>query len=225
MHTMSPRQELRSSVALRPRARQGLATCSELACPDVQHVVVLAPHPGDEVLAVGGILRALVRNGSQVTVVAMTDGEASHPRSTTFHRAKLAELRALERSDAFGELGLGGARVVRRASLCLAPWERDGHPDHDATGDAARAVCAAFGVPLLQYPVWAWRWLDPTQDTLPWSRVRRFVLDADAMAAKRNAIARLRSRVAPLSPRRGDDASLPTEVLQRFEAPHEVFLR
>lgn len=98
----------------------------------------------------------------------VTDGEASHPRSPTVTPMALTDLRSRERHRAFDLLGLG-ARVhslglpdgavgddpselaaclrslLARDVLCVAPWEHDGHPDHDATGHAAAEACAATG--------------------------------------------------------------------------------
>jgi LmbE family N-acetylglucosaminyl deacetylase len=39
-----------------------------------------------------------------------------------------------------------------RGLWCLAPWELDGHPDHDAVGRAT-AACSAYRLPLLRYPI------------------------------------------------------------------------
>lgn len=211
-------------------------------------VVVLAPHPDDEVLAVGGLLATLARSGWQVEVVAVTDGEGSHPRSRTVTPPELAGLRARERGHALARLGIDGAEVTRLgcpdaavrdvrdlperlaahlghacgARVCLAPWERDGHPDHDAVGRAARRACRALAVPLLEYPVWAWHWASPDGDELPWRRARRFVLDGETQAAKRRAIAAYRSQVEPLGPGIGDEAILPPAVLARFHRPFEI---
>ncbi|HEY0193767.1 MAG TPA: PIG-L family deacetylase [Kofleriaceae bacterium] len=222
-----------------------LAACPALELGAPGRVVVIAPHPDDEVLGAGGLMRRLARTGAAITVVAVTDGEASHPRSPTTPPARLAELRAAERAAALVALGVdaevirlgipdGGvandalaarlAPVIDRATLCLAPWERDGHPDHDATGRAAIAACASAGVRLLRYPVWAWHWASPASDDLPWPRARRIALDADTIAAKRAAIAAYRSQHAPLSAAAGDEPILPAAVLARFERPFEVVL-
>ncbi len=223
-----------------------LAACAAWDPGAPGRVVVLAPHPDDEVLGVGGTLRRLARAGAAITLVAITDGEASHPRSPTTSPAQLARLRAAERERALAALDIaaldvirlgirdGGvaasdlaarlAPIVRGAELCLAPWERDGHPDHDATGRAAIAACASAGVRLLRYPVWAWHWASPASDDLPWPRARRIALDADTIAAKRAAIAAYRSQHAPLSAAAGDEPILPAAVLARFERPFEVVL-
>ncbi|MFF3064973.1 PIG-L family deacetylase [Oerskovia sp. NPDC057915] len=72
-----------------------------LDLPDgVSHLVVLAAHPDDESLGVGGLLARLARRGTPVTVVVATDGEASHPDSPTLTPARLAALRRRELVDA-----------------------------------------------------------------------------------------------------------------------------
>lgn len=222
-----------------------LAACRDVDLGGAGHVVVLAPHPDDEVLAVGGTMRALALSGRSLSIVAVTDGEGSHPRSTTTTPAALGVMRDAERAEALARLGVPDAEVIRlhvrdggigaaeglpemleehlrRASLVIAPWHRDGHPDHDALGDAALAVTRRLGKRLLQYPVWAWHWARPGTEDLPWSRARRHRLGADVLAAKRASISAYRSQVAPLSDAPGDEAVLPDAVLDRFRRPFEV---
>jgi len=216
-----------------------LARCVDMAWGTPRRVVVIAPHPDDEVLAVGGAMRRL---GGELVIVAVTDGEASHPRSLTVTRAELAIRRAGERAQALAALGVTAdvvrlgyadgqvddglaARLVpllRRADWCLAPWQHDGHPDHDATGRAAARACANAGVELARYLVWAWHWAEPAR--LPWGRARRIRLSPEDVAAKRAAIAAYRSQITPLSPAPGDEAILPPAVRARFERPFELVL-
>ena len=221
---------------------EALAHCAPLHFGPPGRVVVLAPHPDDEVLGVGGTLQLLAAAGWSVCVVAITDGEASHPGSPAA-RATLARIRAEERANALACLSLSEAEVVRLqvgdglvtrasdlderlaphlrdASLCLSPWEHDGHPDHDATGLAARRACRTLGVPLLRYPVWAWHWASP--EHLPWTSARKVPLPPEVQRAKRKAIAAYRSQIAPLGPAPGEAAVLPPAVLARFERPFEI---
>lgn len=76
-------------------------------------VVVVAPHPDDEVLGVGGLLALLARTGCRIHVIAATDGEASHPGSPTLTPEALAERRAEETRQALTALGAGAATVER----------------------------------------------------------------------------------------------------------------
>jgi LmbE family N-acetylglucosaminyl deacetylase len=211
-------------------------------------VVVVAPHPDDEVLAAGGTMRELARAGWDVRIVAVTEGEASHPRSPTVSPDAMAEKRAHERAAALARLGMSHERVTRLhfpdgnvqgtpgltkrllaaldgAAWCLAPWHCDGHPDHDAVGAAASAACIEAGVALVQYPVWAWHWLHPSSDVFPWDRVRCVRLSPQAAAAKRCAVHAYQSQIAPLGPDPGDETVLPAGVLARFDRPFETFFR
>ena len=59
---------------------QTLRTLPELT-PRRRRVLVVAPHPDDEILAAGGLLVELAARGAEISVLALTDGEASHPRA------------------------------------------------------------------------------------------------------------------------------------------------
>ena len=216
-------------------------------------VVVVAPHPDDEILGVGGLLAMLARAGSTIHVVAVTDGEASHPGSPTLDRERLAALRVEETHDALAALGARGATVERLrlpdggvtageaasgiitatvirllassahlgSAWCLVPWARDGHPDHDAAGQAA--VTGALGsARVLAYPVWMWHWAQPRDPAVPWSYARRVPLQPEVQAAKQAAVSCFRTQIAPLSDDPADAAILPPPVLARLTRDVEV---
>jgi LmbE family N-acetylglucosaminyl deacetylase len=123
-------------------------------------VVVVAAHPDDEVLGVGGTISILAAAGARVRLVAVTDGEGSHPRADP---ALVARTRAAERAAALGLLcasGIGasgiGASGTGASSIGASGIEviRLRFPD---TGLAAREEelaaalgeqCAGFGVCL-----------------------------------------------------------------------------
>ena len=88
--------------------------------PPPRRAVVLAPHPDDEVLGVGGLLALPARAGSRVLIVAVTDGEASHPGSDALPPGLLARTRATETLAALAALGLPAG--VRRLGLPWSPW-------------------------------------------------------------------------------------------------------
>ncbi len=98
------------------------------ALPEVElpprraRVVVLAAHPDDEVLAVGGLLARLADRGCDLLLVAATDGEASHLGRTegtnegtadSGGTVEFGDRRARELDAARTELGLGHAERVR----------------------------------------------------------------------------------------------------------------
>lgn len=208
-----------------------------------RRAVVLAPHPDDETLAVGGLIAALLARGAAVVLLAATDGEASHPGSRTASPERLRAVRTAETSAALAALGAGlpGQLVERRLHLpdggltacedeltraltpllaagdwCLAPFDGDGHPDHDTAGRAAGAACAATGARLLSYPLWAWHWAAPGDRRVPWDRAVRLPLPPDARRRKRDALACYPSQTEPLGPHAADAAVVPPSDLAHF---------
>lgn len=144
--------------------------------------LVVAPHPDDETLGCGATIMHKVAGGARVAILVATDGSGSH-RSAHLPPAELARLRREEMAEAARRLGVP-ADLVRWAGLVdgtvgehedrltdvlaatlaeLRPQEvyatcaDEPHPDHASVGRAARrAVRAAGGVALFEYPVWLW---------------------------------------------------------------------
>jgi LmbE family N-acetylglucosaminyl deacetylase len=221
------------------------ATWPTLSMRPAGRAVIACPHPDDETLAIGGIISMLVRAGWSIDVVAVTDGERSHPPTATRNAAALAARRRDEQRRALDLLGLDPARVHRlgigdtlvsehtdrvAAELAallqpgdwlLAPWEHDGHRDHDAAGRAAIRAATAAGARLLRWPLWAWHWTTPEHPWLENCQPLRADLDAAALDAKRRAIDIYRSQTTAT----GDSAAiLPPEVLERHKRDWEVLL-
>jgi LmbE family N-acetylglucosaminyl deacetylase len=211
-------------------------------------VVVVAPHPDDETLGAGGSLAAwAAAGGTDVVVVAVTDGEGSHPGSPTLGPEELAVRRRDERRGALAALGLGDAAVVRvglpdggvaghRGALAevlddvlrpgdavLAPVPGDGHPDHDVVAEVAGEVAARRGTTLWRYAVWLWHWADPGGDhTDVGNDAVAVALPDAARRAKQDAVACFTTQVRPLSPDPRDAAILPPTVLSRLLREVEV---
>jgi LmbE family N-acetylglucosaminyl deacetylase len=190
-----------------------------------EHLVVVSPHPDDEVLACGGLLALHAQRGGAAAIVAVTDGEASHQHDAAWPARRLASARRVERRRGLARLGLAAGSVTRLglpdsavASHCAAlqrglrqvlrpgdcvvsPWRLDGHPDHDATGDETARVCADLGCRLIEAPVWMWHWSAPADARVPWHRLGALALPADAMARKAAALAEHTTQLVA----RGDD--------------------
>jgi LmbE family N-acetylglucosaminyl deacetylase len=168
--------------------------------------VIVAAHPDDEVLGAGGVISAMAAAGVRLRLVAVTDGESSHPRHPA--PAALARRRAAETAAALRVLDATEAEVIRLRlpdrrldtredeitarltalaegfDICLAPWERDMHPDHEAVGRAARRAL----VPLVSYPIWMWHWSFPADPRVPWDRALRVPLTPAEAARKHLAV-------------------------------------
>lgn len=206
-------------------------------------VLVLSAHPDDEVLAVGGWLATQAER--PMTFVTVTDGEASHPGSPSLTPADLRARRPGELLRALTVLGFaqpdvrrlslpdGGIRaafpqllealrpLVQEADLVLAPFEADGHPDHDAVGAAAVELCGDH-TQLWRFPIWTWAWTQPgAQDWLP--HVRRLACSSTARVRKRQAIAAFETQVEPLSEHPADAAVVAGTLLDHASfAPEAV---
>ncbi len=211
-------------------------------------VVVVSPHPDDEVLGCGGLLAHAAASGVPVLVVAVTDGEHCYPQHPLWTPERLRAARAEELHRALATLGVdadcvlrlsmddGGvtgledalalilADALRPTDLLLAPWCRDGHPDHEATLVAARIAAADTGCRLLQYPVWAWHWMRPEHDDWRSPALLRLPLDGDALRRKTAALACFDTQTGSGHPEI-DSPVLPPHVVQRFTRSCEVFFR
>ena len=195
-----------------------------------QRLVVVAPHPDDEVLACGGLMASHVARGGSCLVVAITDGEASHTGSKIWTPSALAVMRRAESARGLARLGVHSEvlrvglpdglvsqhtrqlvsnlqAVFRPTDVVVSTWRNDGHPDHEATGHAVAEVCATTGNRLLEAPVWMWHWATPGFFQVPWDNMVGFDLDSDAQGRKRQALA---EHISQLSPRDGSD---PTPIL------------
>lgn len=216
--------------------------------PGGSRMVVVAPHPDDEVLMCGGLLAMLARpeaDRREVLVIAVTDGDASHRGSTLWPRERLIEERPAETRRALNRLGLSGETVrlalpdgglssrVRELSARLAAllqpddvvfttWRLDGHPDHEATAQAAASASASAGARLVEVPVWAWHWAVPGDARFPWRQAQRLKLDREAQQAKQAAVQSFRSQLHD-DPSTGNEAILRASTVERAGRPFEVF--
>lgn len=216
--------------------------------PASRRLVVVAPHPDDELLACGLLLQAHVQQGGSVLIVGVTDGEASHagdpawpePALAAARRdERLAGLRALGVPDAalrllgFSDGGVTAAQaalshalrpLLRPGDVVVSTWRLDGHPDHEACGRAAAEAASAVGADLWEAPVWMWHWADPSHPQIPWHRLRvlRPPRLHSALAVTRKAQA-LACHLSQLAPRAGGQGPvLDDAIAQRAGWPFET---
>jgi len=201
--------------------------------------VIVAAHPDDEILGVGGTMSMLAAAGVRLRLIAVTDGEASHPE---LDPEAVARVRTTESAAARDVLGVQDIEVFRLRlpdtgltacedelaarlrelcagfAVCLAPWEADAHADHDAVGRAARRT----GQHVLSYPIWMWHWAKPADRRVPWPRARRIPLPADVAALKAAAIQAFASQLTDRAGAAGP--VLPPGIVAHFTRPQEVLL-
>lgn len=227
-------------------AQRAIRTLSlDALCRDAARLVVVAPHPDDEVLACGGLLGGALRQGRACHVIAVTDGEASHGTHDSPSQARLGARRVEESHAGLRELGLASPEVTRLGipdgavaahmaelavrlqallrpqDLAVTTWQLDGHPDHEATGEAVKRACARVGCRLLQAPVWMWHWSEPGDGRVPWHRLVAFDVPLAGMAMKRAALHHHLSQFED----RGDAAGpvLVPSIVERASRTREYF--
>jgi LmbE family N-acetylglucosaminyl deacetylase len=210
---------------------------STILPPSGEPVTIIAPHPDDEVLGVGGVMSRLVGDGHRLRLIAVTEGEAAFGRATPARRRELGRRRARERIDALERLGVGSRTEVVRFAFpdagiaaveeelalvlgsCISPvvlatWRGDGHPDHEAVGRASAIAAQARGARLFEYAVWAH--LDPCWRP---ARRHRVQLGRRARSAKLHAIAAFDSQLG-VGP--GGGTVVPDRLVTRLRTAGEV---
>jgi LmbE family N-acetylglucosaminyl deacetylase len=213
--------------------------------PAGQRLVVVAPHPDDEVLGCAGILAGMKGKEANVLMIAVTDGEASHPQSRHWTPTRLRWQRPVESIRALDRMGLDVealdwqrlgvpdsavagqeallvdrlVALIRPGDRVITTWRLDGHCDHEATGRATACAVARRQACLIEVPVWAWHWARPHDARIPWARAHKYLLDPQVLARKRQAIA---AHTSQISPEGQTPAVLNRETLERLLQPFEL---
>lgn len=153
---------------------------------DLGRVMIIAPHPDDESLGCGGLITLLRAQNAEVSVLFLTNGEASHPNSKKFPAKKLGALRKAEAINAGKIMGVGkdllyfldagdghlsaylekGDSLIKKLKeifqqnwpdTLFVPWRRDHHIDHVATSELVRRATRGMAVEVAEYPIWLWK--------------------------------------------------------------------
>jgi LmbE family N-acetylglucosaminyl deacetylase len=200
-------------------------------------LLIVSPHPDDEILGAGGLIHTWKNLGRSVTVVSVTDGEAAYPQWRRLGQIRREELREAlhvlsDHPVLIVRLGIPDGHVAEYGNklrsavfslldpgtTVLAPYEHDGHPDHEAAGRVCIESAHAHGFTLARYPIWAWRHGDPR--ALSRARWGKFKLPDTARAAKANALQCFSSQLFPYK----RTPVVPDHAMAYYARPHEAFL-
>jgi len=190
------------------------------------------------------LLAELAASGRAMELVAVTDGEASHPGSTRWPRERLAKARAGESHAALAALGCDATvtrmhfpdgRVAAHADelstrlramltgrdVVFTTWTLDGHPDHEATAHATRAAAAAAGARVFEVPVWGWHWAPAGTAHMPWAAATLVPL-SHASVRRKCAAMQCFATQWDRDPSCAQAPVLRPSTLQRAQRPFEV---
>jgi len=142
------------------------------------NILVIAPHPDDEVIGCGGAIRLRTARGEHVTVVFLTSGELG---LKSLSREQAWKIREAEASMSARILGVAELHFLRQPDWMLGdhlqavtkalqpvldatrphviylPHPDDGHPDHRVTLSILRTAlkrCRNLKPELLAYEIW-----------------------------------------------------------------------
>jgi LmbE family N-acetylglucosaminyl deacetylase len=215
--------------------------------PGNSRLVVVSPHPDDEVLMCGALIALQAQSGQPILVVAVTDGDASHGTDDVTARAELGRLRREESAAGLAHLGAGDCHILRlgipdgevlehqqrlsehlRALLrpgdvVVSTWHHDGHPDHEGVAAATRNACDAVGCTHWQAPVWMWHWSFPSDTRVPWPQMVVLPIASKLVALKQNALRCHQSQLT--TDHRRAEPVLGEAIYQRSARAFEYFFK
>lgn len=213
-----------------------------------QRVCIFAPHPDDEVLGCGGLLQQLAANGNPILLVHVTNGTKSHPNSQIYSQEKLniirpqESIRALEVLDVAHQVTTIAldltdgdvfaqqdkfkkklATIIQPDDIVVTPFIRDGHPDHEATGQVVAKFAKQLNLDCYQVLIWAWHWAKPADNRVPWHCAIRCELTDEQLQRKKQAITCFKSQIT-IDESTGSPPILSAQTIARLSQPWEVYL-
>ncbi|MFC4671663.1 PIG-L deacetylase family protein [Seohaeicola nanhaiensis] len=212
-------------------------------------ILVLAPHPDDESLAMGGAIAAAAATGRRVHIAVVTDGARSHPNSASHPPEALRALRRTEVGRAvdiltegrgflhwlgfpdmaapadeatFAEVEARLMPVLGDVTAIWTTWNGDPHPDHQRVWRLAHWLSGRWpGVRMFACPVWG-RVQTPVAGG-DWQAARRFA-SGPHRAAKARAVAAHVSQMTDLIRDDPDGFRMPDDLARHFIDSDEIFI-
>ena len=151
---------------------------------EFKNVLILAPHPDDDALALGGTIKKMTTRGIKVIVAYLCDGSAGIPEGSKKKRSeKLVSIRKAEIAESVKILGItktfffgypdgklaAGTSVVKvvkdlietgKPDIVFLPSFLDNNNDHRVTNEIF--INATAGILNDDFPVWGYEVWTPT---------------------------------------------------------------
>lgn len=175
------------------------------------NVLIIAPHPDDEVFGCAGMIKQAIEQGKKVNVVILSGGGKSHSGCCNINEEILiSERRDLSRNAAKilglslddlhflnypdGNISFESSETLRLAELIdelnpkavFVPHFGEGWSDHIETGNIVRRLLQdRVCVKLYEYCVWFWYY---NTRCIDWERARLLKMSNEQHGAKLKAI-------------------------------------
>ncbi|MBJ9955617.1 PIG-L deacetylase family protein [Acinetobacter courvalinii] len=213
-----------------------------------KRIVIVAPHPDDEILGCGGLMQQLITLNCRLLILAVSNGTQSHPHSTKYTPEQLDQIRPQESLAALECLGVAEHaqrialnlpdgqvhlhqqqlwqqldKLVQAEDILICSYAQDGHPDHEAVGKTVQAFASAHDQHCLHVLIWAWHWARPLDPRIDWQKARAYRLTEPQLIKKGQAIMQFKSQIEA-DESTGQAAVLSPAIIDRLLMPWEVYL-
>lgn len=213
-------------------------------------VLIISPHPDDEVFGCGGLMQSLVQTGKQVEVIIMSKGEAVHRPCCPNNESVIVEARAELTDAANGVLGIAPEHIHRldfpdgdfasatgddtlisvlgELIKAIAPTEvfiphpYENSPDHVAATQIVKNILQRHSVKIFYYCVWTWYHM-PLHKILKLKYKNARLLRVANREAKNKAIDIYVDNSAPCGVSYSGD--LPKPFIYAFRWKYELFFK
>jgi LmbE family N-acetylglucosaminyl deacetylase len=176
--------------------QSAIGSLVDVAAPaNGQRVLVFSPHPDDETIGIGGYIAQSIRNGADLRIVLVTNGNYRHQEAIRYAEFKKATgiLGVPETSLVFLNFSDHSLRTINQTVLeavlriqidqfhpdiIIYTHPKDYNPDHAAIGKAVTAILESG-----QYNVTAYEYL--VHYELIWPQPRKFAPDLHLLPPKK----------------------------------------
>lgn len=215
--------------------------------PKNSRILILAPHPDDEIIGCAGLMQKLSLLKYNLVLVAVTNGTGSHPDSTHYTQDQLNQIRPAESKAALdvlkiqniqriefnlqdGEIAISHAdfyaqleELIQPNDILVTTYEKDGHPDHEHSAYVVSQISKKYQLKYYQVLIWAWHWAKPNNTQIAWQHAYRLDLNLNQLELKHRAIQCFKSQLE-VDSSTGQAPILSSEAVDRILMPYEVYI-
>lgn len=217
---------------------------------DLDKILIISPHPDDEVFGCGGLIHSLTQNGKQIDIIILSEGEAVHRHCCPGDEEHIVSNRKRLTEEANKVLGLETLHIHRmkfpdgnffsaknnkqliqllenkiqelNPSTVFIPHPFENSPDHIAATEIIANILNKLNIPPYYYCVWTWYHM-PIYKIFQLSYKKCILLKVNNQMAKNKAIDIYTKNNAKCGTSFSGD--LPTPFIFAFRWKYELFFK